>query len=297
MQKIVPNIWFDHNAAEAADFYAEALPRTRVTATTRYPNEGLLDFQQELAGQPLTVEFEVDGYRMIAINAGPEFRVNPSVSFMLNFDPATDPQARQRLDLTWAALAEGGRELMPLGAYGFSSHYGWVEDRYNVSWQLILTDPAGEPRPFLMPSLLFGDGVQNRAGEAIERYAGLFHGARVGNVVHYPQPVGPAAADSVMFGELNLFGQWFVLMDSGTEQDFSFNCGVSMMLECADQAELDRYWAALSEVPEAEQCGWCADRFGLSWQVVPAEMDRLMNRPGAFEKLMSMKKIDMAAFG
>lgn len=296
MQKIVPSLWFDHVAADAARFYAEAIPGTTVTDTQYYPLEGLLDFQQEFAGKELTVEFEVQGYRFVAINAGPEFRVNPSVSFMLNFDPSRDERAREHLDEVWAALSDGGTELMPLGEYEFSPHYGWIQDRYGVSWQLILTDPAGEPRPFVIPNLLFGGPAQNRAGEAMEYYVSLFEGARAGNVWRYPDAVGPAPAGSIMFGELNLFGQWFALMDSAVEQDFTFNPGVSLMLQCEDQEELDRYWHELSAVPEAEQCGWLVDRLGLSWQVVPANMRELMQAPGSFEKLLAMKKIEISAF-
>ena len=296
MQKIVPSLWFDHVAAEAANFYAEVLPGATVTDTQYYPTEGLLDFQQEFAGKELTVEFEVQGYRFVAINAGPQFRVNPSVSFMLNFDPSRDERAREHLDEAWAALSDGGSELMPLGEYEFSPHYGWIQDRFGVSWQLILTDAAGEPRPFVIPNLLFGGSAQNRAGEAMEYYTSVFEGARTGAVWRYPDAVGPAPAGSIMFGELNLFGQWFALMDSAVEQDFTFNPGVSLMLQCQDQEELDRYWHELSAVPEAEQCGWLVDRFGLSWQVVPANMSELMQAPGSFEKLMAMKEIEISAF-
>lgn len=296
MQKIVPSLWFDHVAAEAANFYAEVLPGATVTDTQYYPTEGLLDFQQEFAGKELTVEFEVQGYRFVAINAGPQFRVNPSVSFMLNFDPSRDERAREHLDEAWAALSDGGSELMPLGEYEFSPHYGWIQDRFGVSWQFILTDAAGEPRPFVIPNLLFGGPAQNRAGEAMEYYASVFEGATAGAVWRYPDAVGPAPAGSIMFGELNLFGQWFALMDSAVEQEFAFNPGVSLMLQCEDQEELDRYWHELSAVPEAEQCGWLVDRFGLSWQVVPANMSELMQAPGSFEKLMAMKEIEISAF-
>lgn len=297
MQRIVPNLWFDHKAVEAVDFYTSVFPDARVTTTHYYPHEGLLPFQADLAGQALDIEFEIAGYRMMAINAGPEFTVNPSISFMVNFDPSRDPAAREHLDALWTALSDGGEVLMALDEYDFSPHYGWVQDRYGVSWQLILTSPDGEPRPFIVPSLLFSAGVQNRAGEALDYYRQIFPDARVGGVFRYPEQTGPATTESVMFGEIEIFGQWFALMDSAVGQDYSFNCGVSLMLECADQAELDRYWDALSTVPEAEQCGWCADRFGVAWQIVPANMEELMSSPDAFSKLMEMKKIEIAAFG
>ena len=293
MQRIVPNIWFDHTAAEAADFYASVFPDARVTDTQYYPSEGLLDFQKEFAGQVLTVDFEIGGYRLLGINAGPEFQVNPSVSFMLNFDPSVDVRAKENLDAVWAGLSEGGKALMPLQAYDSSPHYGWVEDKYGVSWQLMLTNPAGEPRPFIIPSLMFGHTAQGRAKEAIDFYASVFDG-RVGTVAHYPEQAG-ASAGQVMFADFQLLDQWFAAMDAA-DQDFTFNCGVSLMVECADQAELDRYWQQVSAVPEAEQCGWCADRFGVSWQFVPANLDELMIKPDAFAKLMGMKKIEISAF-
>lgn len=294
MQRIVPNIWFDHTAAEAAEFYTSVFPDGRVVETVRYPTEGLLDFQKEFAGQVLTVEFELAGYRFAGINAGAEFPVNPSVSFFVNFDPSVDPQAREHLDELWAALSEGGQALMPLQEYPFSPHYGWVQDRYGVSWQLMLTNPDGEPRPFITPSIMFGHTVRGRAQEAIEFYTSLF-GGRVGTVAPYPEQAGPVAGE-VMFADFTLLDQWFAAMDAAG-QDFTFNCGVSLMVSCDGQAELDRYWSELSSVPEAEQCGWCADRFGLSWQLIPANLAELMAKPGAYDKLMRMKKIEIAEFG
>lgn len=294
MQLIVPNIWFDHTAAEAAEFYTSAFPASRLVDVTYYPTEGLPDFQADMAGQVLTVEFEIDGYRFMGINAGPEFRPNPSVSFFVNFDPSVDPEARQHLDGLWAALSQGGTALMPLQAYDFSPHYGWIQDKYGVSWQLILTNPEGAPRPFIVPSIMFGHTVQGRAKQAIDYYTSVF-GGRMGSLALYPQQAGPVAGE-VIFADFQLLGQWFAAMDSAGH-GFTFTNGVSLMVLSDGQAELDRYWDQLSAVPEAEQCGWCVDKFGLSWQIVPANIDELMARPGAYEKLLEMKKIDIAAFG
>jgi predicted 3-demethylubiquinone-9 3-methyltransferase (glyoxalase superfamily) len=297
MQRITPNVWFNGTAAEATAFYASVLPGGRVTHTDYYPTEGLPDFQKHLAGKELVVEFEVAGYRFMGINAGPEFPVNPAISFMLNFDPSVDDAARAHLDEIWTALAEGGRVLMPLDSYDFSPRYGWVQDRYGVTWQLMLTNPEGEPRPFVIPCLTFGDVAQNRAGEAVAYYTSVFPGTRAGTLATYSEAVGTADAGSVMFADLEVLGQWFAFMDAASPQDFTFTPGVSLMVECADQAEIDRYWDALSAVPEAEQCGWCTDRFGVSWQIVPSGMSEYLGKPGAYEKMLSMKKIDLAAFG
>lgn len=292
MQKIVPCVWFDGTAEEAANFYATAFPGGRVVSMQRYPTEGLLDFQAAMAGKPLVVDFELGGYRLTAINAGPEFPVNPSVSFMVNFDPAADPAARERLDAVWAALSEGGTALMPLQEYAFSPHYGWIQDRYGVSWQLRLAVP-GAQRPFIVPCLMFGHTAQGRAAEALEFYAAALGGTQ-GTVALRPE--GDDAAGQVLFADFTAFGQWFAAMDA-PGQDFTFTPGVSLILQCAGQEEIDRLWGILSSVPEAEQCGWCADRFGLSWQIVPDNLGELMASPGAYPALMSMKKIEIAAFG
>lgn len=148
-QKITPNLWFNGNAHEAVDFYLSVFPDSRIITTSYYPEEGLADFQKHLAGKPLTIDYELSGNRFTAINAGPEFKFNESVSFLIT---------------------------------------------------------------------------------------------------------------------------------------------------CEDQDEIDYYWEKLSSVPESEQCGWCKDQFGLSWQVVPKGMEELMQKPGAFANMMEMKKLVIADF-
>lgn len=294
MQKIVPNLWFQGNAAEGVEFYEHALPNTRVGDTSHYPTEGLLDFQEDFAGELLTAVLEIDGYQVLLINAGEEFKPNSAISFLLNFDPSRDGNAKATLKGVWDRLSQGGTVLMPLDEYPFSKYYGWVQDRYGVSWQLMLTNPDGEPRPFLTPSLMFGGQAQNRAHEAANYYIATFNDSALGHLVPYGDQTGPATAGSVMYSDFTLEGQWFSAMDSGVEQDFSFTPGVSLMVNCKDQEEIDRLWEALSVVPGAEQCGWCMDQFGVSWQIAPADMDELMKQPGAFERMLEMKKLDIA---
>ncbi|MGV2985020.1 VOC family protein [Microbacterium sp. AGC85] len=298
-QKIIPNLWFDQNADEAGAFYTEVFPGATAIVGARYPDD-VPDWQAEFSGKTLTVDLVIDGYLLTLINAGEQFRPNASVSFMLNFDPlrfdGDRDAARVALDETWARLADGGVVRMELGEYPFSPRYGWVEDRYGVNWQLLLTNPEGEPRPFLIPQLMFSGPVQNKAREAAEFYTSLFPDAEVGFIAEYPTQTGPADAGSVMFGEFRLAGQWFAMMDSGVEQDVRFDCGVSLEVRVADQDELDHYWNALTTVPEAEVCGWLADRYGLSWQIVPENMGELMQRPGAYAKMMEMKKLVIADF-
>ena len=300
MKTIVPHIWCDRNAVEAAEFYARLFPRTTWSIDSRYPHEGLLDFQKEFAGLPLTVGLSIDGFPMVLINAGSEFRPNLSISFMLNFDPLFFDDdavaARGALDALWEGLTDGGVVRMEKGEYPFSAHYGWVEDRYGVNWQLMLTNPAGDPRPFICPALMFGGPAQNMCELAVSHYLDVFPNSGWGNRVTYPAPTGPATEASLMFSDFTLAGQWFVAMDSGVEQEESFTCGVSFEVSCADQAEIDHFWEALSAQPEAEQCGWLADQAGVSWQIVPQNMGELMERPHAFDTMLRMKKIVIADF-
>lgn len=297
-QRITPNLWFD-GAKEAVDFYMSAFPDSRIVGTSYYPQtaeEGLADFQQEFAGKELTIDFELGGQRFTAINAGPTFKFNPSISFMVNFDPSRDEQAREHLDELWNKLMDGGKVLMELGEYPYSKRYGWVQDRYGLTWQLILTDPEGDPRPFIIPSLMFSGENTNRAEEAANFYVSVFDNSRLGEMARYTEDTGPAKAGSLMFADLMLENQWFAVMDSAVGQDFTFNEAVSFLVECKDQAEIDELWAKLSTVPESEQCGWCKDKYGVSWQIVPENMGELMEKPGAFAKLMQMKKLVIADF-
>jgi len=145
---ITPNLWFDGNAKEAVGFYLSVFSNSKIISTEYYPKEGLADFQKEMAGKVLTIEFELMGNPFVAINAGPEFKFNESVSFSI---------------------------------------------------------------------------------------------------------------------------------------------------PCKDQEEIDYYWKKLSSVPESEQCGWCKDKYGLSWQVVPENIAKLMKRD-AFAHMMQMKKLVIKDF-
>ena len=298
-QKIIPNLWFEGNAQEAVEFYLSAFPGSKINATSYYPDsaeEGLADFQLDLAGDVLTIDFELGGQGFSAINAGPEFKFNPSISFMVNFDPSNDDQAREHLDELWEKLIKDGKELMPLDNYPFAKRYGWVEDRYGLSWQLILSDPAGDPRPFITPSLLFTGKKTNHAEEAINFYVSVFENSKIGELAYYPEDTGPAEKGSLMYGDFMVGNQWFAVMDSGVEDDFTFNEAVSFSVSCKDQTEIDYFWKKLSSDPKFEQCGWLKDKYGVSWQIVPENMSELMEKPEAFKKLMPMKKIIIADF-
>ena len=262
VKPITPHLWFDTQAREAAAFYCDLFPESRIDSVTT--------LHDTPSGDCDVVAFTLHGQPFMAISAGPMFTFNPSVSFFANFDPSREPDAEARLDRTWAALIDGGQALMPLDAYPFSKRYGWVQDRYGLSWQLILSDPDGDPRPPIVPSLLFTGEVCGKAEEAGAFYRSVFDGSQAGQLVRYPEGAAPDAPGSVMFSDFRLSDTWLAAMDSAHPHGFGFNEAISFVVTCRDQDEIDRYWAQLSSVPEAEQCGWCKDRFGLSWQIVPA---------------------------
>lgn len=290
---ITSHLWFDTQAREAAAFYCSVFPDSRVGSVTR--------LQDTPSGDCDVVAFTLAGMPFMAISAGPHFRFNPSVSFMVNFDPSRDPQAREHLDALWAALIEGGETLMPLDAYPFSKRYGWVQDRFGLSWQLILTDPAGEPRPSILPALMFTGEACGKAEAAGAFWREVFEGSRAGQLVRYPAGMEPNREGMVMFSDFRLGDTWFVAMDNAFDHGFGFNEAVSFIVQCRDQAEIDRYWAKLSVVPEAEQCGWCKDPFGLSWQVTPVRLGELMTSGDdavvrrVTQAFLGMKKFDLAA--
>lgn len=290
---ITPNLWFDTQAREAAGFYCSVFPESKLTS--------VVTLHGTPSGDCDLVSFELWGQPFMAISAGPLFQANPSVSFFVNFDPLRDPQAASSLDALWAKLADGGKVLMELGEYPFSPRYGWVQDRFGISWQLILSDPDGELRPPIVPSLMFTGANAGKAAEALAFYRSVFEGSLVGRLALYPEGRTPDAAGTVMFSDVRLGPTWFAAMDSAHAHGFAFNEAISFVVPCRDQEELDRYWTALSAVPEAEQCGWCKDKYGLSWQITPVAMDELMASGDqarvdrVVQALLPMHKIDVAA--
>jgi predicted 3-demethylubiquinone-9 3-methyltransferase (glyoxalase superfamily) len=294
MRKIIPNLWFNGDAKQAVGFYVSVFPGASVISTSHYPkskDEGLADFQLDMAGKELTIDFEIMGFRFVAINAGPEFAPNPSISFFITLDSKED------IDELWRKLADGGKELMALTKYPFSEYYGWVQDRYGVSWQLILNKPEGQWRPEVMPSLLFTQDQNGKAEEAIAFYTSVFKNSETGQLVRRTEDDPMAKAGTLAFGDFRLEDTWIAAMDGGVGHDFAFNEGVSLSISCEDQNEIDHYWEELTaDGGEESVCGWLKDKYGVSWQVAPADMEELMKRPDAFKTMMGQKRIIIAEY-
>jgi len=293
MKTITPHLWFDKQAKEAAEFYVSAFPRSKVTSASK------LREVPTPSGECDIVAFELSGQPFMAINAGPLFTFNPSISFIVNFDPSRDKQARKNLEALWAKLSAGGNVLMPLDKYPFSERYGWVQDGYGLSWQLILSKPEGEPRPEIVPSLLFTGKVAGRAEEAVEHYLSVFKGSKHGITARYGKGQEPDKEGTLMFADFALGGQWFAAMDSARSHDFGFNEAISLLIPCETQKEIDYYWSKLSADPKAEQCGWLKDKYGVSWQVWPTVLGEMLGRgtPEQVKRVtqafLGMKKYDL----
>lgn len=285
MQKITPHLWFDTEAVEAAEFYSSTFPDSRVTDVTTISNTP--------SGDTDIVSFELWGQPFMAISAGPLFKFTPAVSFVVSCT------TKEEVDTLWARLSAGGTVLMPLDSYPFSERYGWTEDRYGLSWQIMLAG-EGQMRQRITPTLMFVGEVCGKAEEAINLYTSVFPDSKVGQILRYGKDEEPDKEGTIKYASFLLEGQEFTAMDSAQEHDFGFNEAISLLVSCETQEEIDHYWDSLSAVPEAEQCGWLKDKYGLSWQVVPSAMDEML-RTGTKEQIarvteafLQMKKFDLA---
>lgn len=149
----------------------------------------------------------------------------------------------------------------------------------------------------IVPNLWF-DG---NAKEAVDFYLSVFTDGKILSTENYPNSVEEGLAEfqldlagKELVIEFEIASMHFTAINAGP--DFKFTEAVSFAVSCKDQAEIDYYWERLSAVPEAEQCGWCKDKYGLSWQIVPENMEELMKKPNAFAKMMEMKKLVIADF-
>jgi len=270
---INPCLWFDTQARDVADFYAATFPDARV-----------------LGASPMVVSVEVGGLKLSLLNGGPQFKVNPSISFFYNGNDEAE------IDRLWKRLSVGGNAMMPLDTYPFAQKYGWVADTFGVNWQLTL--PSTPPRQKVVPSLMFTHDVCGRAEEALRFYTSVFKDSSVGTLSRYAAGQAPDKEGTLNYGEFSLGGQWFTVMDSAHDHQFTFTEGVSLYVRCENQGEIDCFWRRLSEGGSEGQCGWLKDKFGVSWQVVPRVLEELMADPTrskrVVEAFLKMRKFDIA---
>lgn len=268
MQKIIPHLWFDSEAEEAIQFYTSLFPGSTTGKTTRYGKEGF-----EIHGQPegkvMIVEFKLGGYEFIGLNAGPLFKFNPSISFFVVCE------TEEETNKLWENLSDGGSVLMPLDRYDWSGKYGWVQDRYGISWQLSLgkLEDVGQR---ITPSLMYVGDQAGRAEEAVNLYTSIFKNSEVDGISRYTGNEGPDKEGTVNHAQFSLNGEKFMVMDSAMEHRFTFNEAISLLVNCTTQEEVDYFWEKLSEGGEEGPCGWVKDKFGVSWQISPVRLSEML---------------------
>jgi predicted 3-demethylubiquinone-9 3-methyltransferase (glyoxalase superfamily) len=271
------------------DFYVSVFSDSKITHTA------VLHNVPTPTGDCDLLSFELSGQPFMAINAGPLFKFNPSISFLVVQKTTKD------VDELWAKLSKGGNVLMELGEYPFSKKFGWTNDRYGLSWQVMFDDGHYPFQRLITPTLMFVGDVAGRAEEAMKFYASIFPESKVGDIARYPAGMEPEKPGTVKHGSVFLAGQEFFAMDGAREHKCAFNEAISFLIPCEDRKEIDFYWDKLSADPKSEQCGWLKDKFGLSWQVWPTLMGEMMKN-GTREQIdrvtqafLPMRKFDLAA--
>ncbi len=285
MHKISPFLWFDSQAEEAATLYTRLFGDSTIGRVARYGDAG-----PGPKGSVMTLGFSLEGTEFAALNGGPVYKFTPAISFFV------DCADEAELDALWAGLSASGTALMELGKYPFSEKFGWVQDRFGLSWQLNLS----RGRKAIVPKLMFVGAQAGKAEEAINRYASIFAGSKVVSIERYAAGEGDKPG-SVKHARFSLGGVEFTAMDSSAPHDFAFTPAVSFFVDCETQGQIDELWGKLSEGGKEGRCGWLEDRYGVSWQIVPTALGELLGDPDpgragrAMAAMLGMGKLDIAA--
>ncbi len=283
MQKITPFLWFDGKAEEAMNFYVSHFNNSKVGRVTRCGDGG-----PGPKGTVMTATFQLEGQEFMALNGGPMFKITPAISFFVNCGTSVE------IETLWKRLSDGGSVLMPLDKYPFSPQFGWVQDRFGVSWQLNLAPRTQKITPFLM----FVGAQHGKAEAAINAYVSLFENSAVLGIKRYGPGEG-GMEGTVQHAVFSLAGQEFMAIDSNGPHPFTFTEAISLFVNCETQEDVDELWETLSDGGEKQRCGWLKDRFGVSWQIIPSILMELMSDrdPVKSKKVMQavlqMDKIDI----
>lgn len=277
MQKIIPCLWFNTEAEEAAKLYTSIFKNSDIQSIQFYGKASAKASGQK-ENSVLTVSFELAGQKFLALNGGPHFKLNPALSFFVFCE------SEREIDDFWKKLSAGGRALMELNKYPFAEKYGWCEDRYGVSWQLMLNGDGGEQK--IWPAMLFTQESSAQAEEAMAYYTSLFPDSKILSIVRDNK------LNVILHARFQLAGRHFIAMESSIPHAFTFTPAVSFIVNCEDQKEIDDFWQKLSAVKEAEQCGWLKDQFGISWQIVPKILPQMMTEK-VMKALLQMKKLNI----
>jgi predicted 3-demethylubiquinone-9 3-methyltransferase (glyoxalase superfamily) len=269
---IHPCLWFDGNAKTAANFYCSLFKNSTITTDT-----------------PMVVIFELNGKKIMGLNGGPMFKINPSISLFVLCESIDETNE------LWNKLMDGGKVMMPINKYPWSERYGWVQDKFGMTWQVSVVYKEGDKQK-ITPSMLFTGNQFGKAEEAINLYTSVFDKSSTDTLIHYPE--GDTNAGKVMFSEFKLDQYSLIAMDGPGEHAYTFNEAVSFVVECETQQEIDFFWDKLTANGGQESmCGWLKDPFGVSWQIIPSIIGKLMSdpekAPRVMQAVMKMKKLDI----
>ncbi len=278
---IIPCLWYDNEAEEAVKFYSSLFDESKVNRILHFGKEGF-EFHHKPEGSVMTVEFELNGQKFLALNGGPDIRFSEAVSLFVYCE------SEERINFLYQKLSEVGSINMPLDKYDWSPKYAWVKDKFGLSWQLDIESINSSQK--IVPSLLFVNDKYNKVKEAANHYTSIFHNSKI--LMEYP------ADNYLLFAQIKLSDYLLNCMSGGNmAHNFDFNDALSLMIYCDTQDEIDYYWNRLTENGQEVQCGWLKDKFGVSWQVVPKILDDLLENPKTSSKAMnamfSMVKFDI----
>ncbi|WP_315058662.1 VOC family protein [Chryseobacterium indoltheticum] len=272
---IFPCLWYDGDAKESAEFYCKIFDG-KITADT-----------------PVVLNLELFGQKLMLLNGGPHFEKNASVSFMVMCETEDEVQKY------WDQLQDGGIVLMALDSYPWSKKYGWVRDKFGVTWQLYLGEKKSEQR--IIPTLMFIHQNNGKAMEAMELYTEIFPNSKIESVLKYAEGVNDEnheVPENVQHAHFEIDGYSMFCMDNSYDHKFDFNEGISMVIMTNNHEETDHLWSSLTADGGRESmCGWLKDKFGMSWQIVPKRLIELMGdsdqqkAKNVVQAMMKMQKI------
>lgn len=265
-QKITPCFWFNGNALEAAEMYGSIFPDTRIVGQS-----------------PFVVEINMSGHNFILLNGGPRHQPNASVSLYYISESEIE------FSRIWDSLSQGGHVLIPVENRPGIEKYGWVNDKFGVSWQLALGNMSGKEQK-IKSCFSFSGKRYGSALAAMKYYTSIFTSSAIDEIQYESDKT-----DIVSHAHFTLAGQKFIAMDVNLQAEF--NEGVSHTINCSTQDEIDHYWHHLTSEGFEDMCGWVKDKYGVSWQVIPDILGTIMQDPEragkAAEAFMKMRKLNI----
>lgn len=278
MSKFSTCLWFDNEAETAAKLYVGAFEEGELRRVSYY-----VDDEHKPKGSVLTVEFTLGDIEFMTLNGGPEFTFTPAISF------SVDCETEEQLQKLWDTLGAEGKVLMPLNQYPFSEKFGWLEDRFGVSWQLNLTGKKQN----ISPTLMFSNQKYGKAEEAMNHWLSIFGDGKI-------EGLQKNEDGTIMQAAFTLRGQLFHVMDSIEKHKFDFSMATSFCVYCENQEEIDRIWSEITAKGKEWPCGWMEDQYGVYWQIITRDMGQLMDYSDpvranrVMQALYKMKKINVA---